>query len=123
MNAPWHDILHAAKKRDASFKRVRVIDVPMTDYVCFECSQFKLNISFGEEVLYISKESFDALDISLTSDVCIFDNSAYKLNYTSKGEFLGFQEIEFSSALISDSIRLLEHACPLDEFLKGIKNK
>ncbi len=125
INNRWHKIITAAKKRGAVIKRVHVVELPLSDYLKYEIQHYKLNCDKGEEIFIILKDEFENLKSKINYDFWMFDDEiVLKINYDSKGRFLGFDEIKNDIHCFKElKNNLLHKAIKLKEFIKNIKQQ
>ena len=112
----WINIIKKARRRKAIMQRVRVINLPLTDYLKFEIKAYQFNIASGENIYFIYQEEFDKLNSEINYDFWLFDDKiVLKMNYNNKGKFIGFVKIK------SDMNRYINLKDKLLSMAKSIK--
>lgn len=116
---PWVDDVRSAVQAGRQFRRVRLFQDPLTDYLRFELWMCQFNIEAGEQMTYLPVAEADRLNLP-NYDYWLFDNERLALMYfTNDGVPQGAQ-IVTDSAIVDCHQRWLnqaaEHAIPYREF-------
>lgn len=99
---------HAAAGRP--FRRVRVMDEPLTDYNRFMIYTGLRNVAVGEDIRYLSREAANVLGLP-DHDFWVFDSERLaELRFTDDGRFIG-------QDLITDPDTVARHE---DWILRGL---
>lgn len=78
---------HAAAGRP--FRRVRVMDEPLTEYNRFMIYTGSRNVAVGEDIRYLSRATADALELP-DHDFWVYDSKRLaELRFTDSGRFIG----------------------------------
>ena len=92
-NAYWHDLIIKANNKSARFKRVRLIEEPLSIYTKFEIAWGYLdNIPVGEHVYIISPAQIEKMaeKVPALIDYWLFDETiCIIMHYDLIGRFLG----------------------------------
>jgi hypothetical protein len=122
----WLQKLKRAKDSRMSIQRVRVVQLPISDYIRYEMDFWKHSIRSGEEITFIESEKYKELTKGSglePMDFWMFDDRILVLfHYDRKG---GFAREELVSD--DDIVRkykefkkvLLKIAIPMEEFIKA----
>lgn len=99
-NSEWVNIVSKSLKRNALFKRVRVIPVAKNDYFHFELKwAYTVNIKAGEQIRCLDNLAMNSLShqVPILKDFWLFDNKECLLmEYDLNGEFLGVNKLKNS---------------------------
>jgi len=93
--AEWCEIVQSAKARNCAFERVRVIDLPISDYIKFECQwAYNYTIPAGENITVIEnseelKEFLQSTNLTILDFWLFSDNECYFMLYDLFGKFIG----------------------------------
>jgi hypothetical protein len=88
--AEWHATLDAGRARGAVFRRVHVVERPLSEYLRWEVEQYKLNAQHGEKIRLVEAKSAD----DVPTDFWLFDRGhAFDMQYDEDGRFLGAVEV------------------------------
>lgn len=85
---PWLDSIRRAVAQGKSVARVRVLTLPLTDYLRFEMSVAQLNAAAGEDIRVIDAESAERLRLG-DRDFWIFDDDTVALMHFGTRGFEG----------------------------------
>lgn len=82
------------------FRRVRVMDDPLTDYNRFMIYTGSRNVAVGEDIRYLSRAAANALDLP-DHDFWVFDSARLaELRFTDDGRFIG-QDLITDPAIVA----------------------
>jgi hypothetical protein len=119
-NKEWHDLIAAALSRGAAFKRVRMIESPLTLYTKYEIAWgYFDNISAGEDIRVVDKK--DTRDfaeyVPALLDYWLFDEKTCVLmSYDLEGRYLGAHLLP--ERYLDNYIKLKNHAMSVGRRLK-----
>ncbi len=86
----WHATLDAGRARGAVFRRVHVVERPLSDYLRWEVEQYKLNARHGEKIRLVEANSTH----DVPTDFWLFDRRhAFDMRYDEGGRFQGVIEV------------------------------
>ena len=116
------------KKRNIKFRRVHIIELPLTIYMKLEIESYKISIEFGEEIFFILKEQADRINKSVKfQDFLMFDDSVVVThNYNKAGEWQYSElidDVDVIKNYVNLKEKLLSQALPMDQFLQKHVNK
>lgn len=117
------------QQRNVHFQRVHVVELPLSDYMQFEILSYEVSIELGEEISFISKESYEQVDKEAsTEDFLLFDDRmVIQHRYDAGGNWQGSELVLDENKLekyLTLKNRLLSKALPMRDFLAGtLKNK
>jgi hypothetical protein len=100
----WLDDWLADRRADAeagkTFRRVRVVSVPPTDYARFGLAYSAFNNDAGEDIRYLARPDADELGLP-TFDYWMFDSrTVAKMHFDDEDKFLGFEMLEDPAAVV-----------------------
>lgn len=106
---PWlHDVLLATSS-GRQYRRVRIYDEPLTEYLRFELWTCQYNVEAGEDIRYLPTETATSLHLP-GYDYWLFDDELLALMYfTEAGEPLGAQLVD-DAAVVATHRRWFEVA-------------
>lgn len=111
------------RERGIAFRRVHIVDLPLTEYLKFEIESYRVSTELGEEISFALKDevSKSALPAPLI-DFLLFDDARLILhNYNASGEWNG-AEVLTNGKEVSPYVALkgllLDVAIPMEEFLR-----
>lgn len=100
-----------------TYRRVRVVSVPLSDYSRFGLTFSKFNNEAGEDIRYLSRE--DAHNLP-TFDYWLFDSrTVAKMHFGDQDNLLGFELIEDPATVVELNYwrdAAWHHAVTRDEF-------
>jgi hypothetical protein len=89
----WLDTVRVLTRRGPRVERVRVIDVPPSDYLRFELAVTPHNLAAGEDIRYLDRARSVELDLP-EQDYWLFDSAALLLvNFNGNDVFQGFEPV------------------------------
>jgi hypothetical protein len=96
----WLDEVRTAARQGRTYKRVRVVDVPLSDYSRFSLWLATYNNEAGEDIRYLARP--DAVRLALpTFDYWMFDSrTVAKMHFDDDDTLLGFELIEDPTAVV-----------------------
>jgi hypothetical protein len=115
----WLDEVRTAASQGRTFKRVRVVDVPLSDYTRFSMWLATYNNEAGEDIRYLARPDADKLGLP-TFDYWMFDSrTVAKMHFDDEDTLLGFELIE-DPAIVVDMNHARDaawhHAVTRDDF-------
>lgn len=123
---PWLARISATTLAGKQWRRVRVVDDPLTDYerYQFASGSYLESQTAGDEVLVVDRTVAEPWLHGVPGDFWLFDRGhrtqrAVALDYTAEGAFAGFRELdgdELADALTAQD-ELTQRAVSLAEFL------
>ncbi len=121
----WLENLNKTKERRVKMQRVRVVPLPLSDYVKYEIDFWKHSTQNGEEILFLEEKEYERLIQSLNfkpKDFWMFDDRVLIIfHYDKTGNFVR-EELVTDEIIIKHHIdlkhKLLQHAIPMKEFLR-----
>lgn len=85
----WTEIATRQAAAGRPIRRVRVMDHPLTDYNRYMIYTGRLNVRFGEDIRYLSRERANSLDLP-DHDFWVFDSRCVvDLRFTADGRVVG----------------------------------
>lgn len=119
-NKEWHDMIIDASSRGAIYKRVRIIELPLTLYTKYEIAWgYFDNIQAGEDIRVISKEDTKGFAeyVPAILDYWLFDEKTCVIMfYDQEGRFLGAFVVP--DKYLDGYIKLKNHALSVAKRLK-----
>lgn len=118
----WTSIIENAKKRGAKMQRVHIIKFPLSDYLKYEIEYYKINMKAGEDICFVLDKEYQKIKNKINHDFWLFDDKiALKINYDTKGKYLGFEEIKKeTSKYINLKNKLLSIVTPIGKLQNEI---
>jgi hypothetical protein len=96
--AGWLERVAAARDAGRRMRRVHVITEPLSDYLRFEITGYRLNVDAGEDVRILPRRASGALTLP-DHDFWLFDNQhVVGMDYDGDGAFLGAELVDDSGA-------------------------
>lgn len=96
----WLDGVRTAASQGRTFKRVRVVDVPLSDYSRFSLWVAKYNNEAGEDIRYLARPDADKLGLP-TFDYWMFDSrTVAMMHFGDEDVLLGFELIEDPAVVV-----------------------
>ena len=87
--AGWLERVAAARDAGRRMQRVHVVTEPLSDYLRFEITGYRLNVEAGEDVRILPRRTTDGLDLP-DHDFWLFDDrQVVRMRYDGNGAFLG----------------------------------
>jgi len=115
------------KKKNIKFRRVHIVELPLSFYLRFELESYKISIELGEEIYLIPKEEAEKLKRSVEfQDFLMFDNKIVYLHYFDipTGEWKYTELIDDPKEIkgyIQLKEQLLKKSLLVDQFLEKYK--
>lgn len=114
------------KEKNIKFRRVHIVELPLSFYIRFELESYKISIELGEEIYLISKEESEKLKRSVEfQDFLMFDNKrVYLLYFDSMSEWKYAELIDDPKEIkgyIHLKEQLLKKSLLMDQFLQKYK--
>ena len=107
-NESWTKLISESVTKGIEFKRVRLLNEPISDYVKFEISWcYKINIAAGDSVSAIFSKITPDFDtkVPILKDYWIFDDEdCYLMEYDLLGQFLGVNKVPHQA--VDDYVKL-----------------
>ncbi len=124
--------LNKTKKRGVKMQRVRIVPLPISEYIKYEIDFWKHSIQKGEEILFLEENEYENLIKNLNfepRDFWMFDDKVLIMfYYDGKGDFLR-EEVIQNDKIIKQykdlKEKLLKKSIPMKQFLgkySAIKN-
>ena len=96
----WLEEVRTATSRGRTYKRVRVVDVPLSDYARFSLWLATYNNEAGEDIRYLARPDADRLGLP-TFDYWMFDSrTVAKMLFDDQDTLLGFELIEDPAVVV-----------------------
>lgn len=112
------------ERRGIRFRRVHVVELPLTPYLHFEIESYKISTELGEQIFFVLKEVADRLRMPVKlQDFLLFDDKKVMIQYhdEDKGRWL-YSELIDDAREVADYVlvkeQLLSKAIPMGEFLE-----
>lgn len=121
----WLQNLKETKERGVKMQRVRIVSLPLSDYIRYEMDFWEHSIQNGEEILFLENEQYENIMQNLDfkpKDFWTFDDNVLIIfHYDETGDFV--KEESISNKLITKKYielkrKLLKYAISMNEFLK-----
>ncbi len=120
----WFTFLEETKKRGVIIQRVRIVALPVSDYVKYEIDVWNHSKRYGETVFFLELKSYKELTKQVDfkpKDFWMFDNKTLVIfHYNNNGEFLREERIKDRKIIrkYRDLKReLLKNSIPKKQFL------
>ncbi|MBI2452082.1 hypothetical protein HYV50_03315 [Candidatus Pacearchaeota archaeon] len=85
----WHEFITRKMSQGVIMERIRLVNLPLTDYTKCEIMVYLENIKHGEDIRIITEKEFNSFDIEQKDFWLTDDKIVIKMNYNLKGEYLG----------------------------------
>ena len=125
----WLKNLKKTSQRGVKIQRVRVVPLPLSDYIRYEIDFWKNSVKCGEEILSLKSKDYGKIIKNLDftpKDFWMFDDKALIIFlYDSRGDFVREESIPNKATIkryAELKRKLLERAVQMDKFLKGRHN-
>lgn len=122
----WLEGLNKTKERGVKMQRVRIVSLPFSDYIKYEIDFWKHSTKQGENILFLEAKRYEHIKQKFNfepKDFWIFDDKILIIfHYDEKGDFVKEKLIpdkETIKKYVELKRELLDHAIPMDEFLKS----
>lgn len=96
----WLKMVHAATAEGRRFARVRVVDVPLSDYNAFSLAVSARNNDAGEDIRYLKRDQADGLPVH---DYWLFDSRTLLIMHFDQDDRFTHGEV------IDDPAVIVEH--------------
>jgi len=112
------------KERDIKYRRLHLVDIPISGYLHYEIESYIIGAEFGEEIFLLTTKEASALNLSAPLvDTIIFDNEiVYVQHFEVSTGLWKFTEIIENAKEVAKHVEvkdtLLQNAMPLDDFLR-----
>jgi hypothetical protein len=126
---PWLARIATTTARGKAWRRLRVLDDPLTEYQHYQLTSgsYQESQACGDETLLVTRGQHEEWMRGI-GDFWLFDHGesterAVAMTYTASGEFMGFSEIADQELLqVVDHVArvAVEYAVPLAEYLAGM---
>ncbi|MGH7883261.1 MAG: DUF6879 family protein [Candidatus Dormibacteraceae bacterium] len=121
--ADWYTQVAESTKAGKTRSRVRIVDLPLTDYTRFEFEIYKDNIKAGEKINILDRHDHPELT-ELNEDFWLFDTetdhpTAVLIHYDDEGHYLDYwqtQNIPIIEECKSQRDRALAASVPFEEY-------
>ncbi|MFL1381433.1 MULTISPECIES: DUF6879 family protein [unclassified Nocardiopsis] len=118
---PWSERVRSARDRGALFRRVHVVDEPLTEYLVFELTcAYPSNIRAGEEIGVLPREIAKELHIP-DEDYWLFDDDRTGVMVYGDDGALRHVEVTTDPVLVGEHVRrreaVLAQATPLQQYM------
>lgn len=117
------DAVRAARRREATWRRVHVVREPLSDYLRFELTwEYGPNAAAGEQVGIVALQAAQRWpgDVPMT-DFWLFDSSVlFELRYDGGDRWLGIEEVTDPGQIVAacrSRDAALHHAQPWQDYL------
>lgn len=121
----WFHLLEKTKKRQVTMQRVRIITLPLSEYLKYEVDVWKQSAKKGEQIFFLESKLYQELIKQLQlkpKDFWLFDNNRVILfHYNKKGNFLKEELVQNKKTIKQyENFKeiLLERSLPLKKFVK-----
>jgi len=92
--AGWLERVAAARDVGRRMQRVHVVTEPLSDYLRFEITGYRLNVEAGEDVRILPRHRTAGLELP-DHDFWLFDDrQVVRMHYDGEGAFLGAELVE-----------------------------
>ncbi len=92
--AGWLERVAAARDAGRRMQRVHVVSEPLSDYLRFEITGYRLNVDAGEDVRILPRQATAGLDLP-DHDFWLFDGQQVVcMRYDGDGMFLGAEQVD-----------------------------
>jgi hypothetical protein len=120
---PWSERVRSARDRGALFRRVHVVDEPLTEYLVFELTcAYPSNIRAGEEIGILPREIAKELEIP-DEDYWLFDDDRTGIMVYGDDGALRHVEVTTDPVIVGEHVRrreaVLAQATPLQRYMEG----
>ena len=121
----WFKFLEETKKRGVTMQRVRIVPLPLSDYMKYEIDVWKHSTKHGEQFLFLESDSYKELVKQFNfkpKDFWMFDDKILIIfHYDQRGDFLREEPIQDKQIIKQYADlkkKLLEKAIPMKQFLE-----
>lgn len=121
----WLQNLKSTKERGVKIQRVRIVPLPLSDYIKYEIDFWKHSAKNGEAILFLESKDYENIIKSMAfepKDFWMFDDEVLIIfHYDKTGDFVKEEQIPNKDVIkkhIELKKKLLNHAIPMNEFLK-----
>ncbi len=121
----WLGNLNKTKERGVKMQRVRVVPLPLSDYIKYEIYFWKHSMQNGEEILFLEEKEYDRLIQPLNfkpKDFWMFDDKVLIIfHYDKTGDFVmeeSITDMQTTNEHLELKQKLLQSAIPMEEFLE-----
>jgi len=120
----WFKKLSSTKNRGLIIKRVRIVKLPLSDYLKYEIDFWQKSIKYGEQILFLKQNDYQKIITSIKfepEDFWMFDDKKLIIfHYNISGEWIGEEVI--SEQNIIDKYKnvkqeLIRHSVLMQKFL------
>jgi hypothetical protein len=123
---PWLARIARTSMEGKDWRRVRIVDDPLTDYQRYQMASYRESQATGEGV-FIARRGDVPAPPTQVGDFWLFDagtpeEHAVLMRYDEDGHWLGADDVRNPAAvaaLVAESAAVIEHAVPLNVFLAG----
>jgi len=96
---PWLDKVRDAAAAGRTYRRVRVVSVPLTEYARYSLWVSRLNVDAGEEIRYLARDQAPAGLVGF--DYWLFDSrTAARMHFDDDDILLGFELVADPAAVV-----------------------
>jgi hypothetical protein len=125
-NDSWFNRLRNTKEKGISMQRVRIVPLPILDYIKYEMEFWKISRECGEVFLFLEESKYDQIKEGLNfnpEDFWMFDDKNLVIFHYDETENLVSEEVVEDENIINDYValekELVKEAIPMKEFLKN----
>ena len=109
----WWDFLATLHARGVATERVRLVREPQNVYTRHELLVHKESVAHGDDIRVLAEGRLTP-EVDTLGDFWLIDNAlVLKMNYTTTGEYLGFEEVVDTAPYISAKEYLLARSTAL----------
>jgi hypothetical protein len=116
----WCELMRMHARHGRTFRRVRVVSRPFSDYTRFSMAVARHSIPAGDQIHYLDRKEAKRLDLP-RSDWWLFDDERLALLHLNEQDVLHGAEIITDPEVVERHRRWAEvawlHAIPLEEFV------
>jgi hypothetical protein len=123
-NDDWFKRLKETKSKDISMKRVRIVPLPISDYIKYEIDFWKISTKYGEQILFLSLKDYEKMKSSLDffpEDFWMFDNNKLIIFHYEEGDLkkeILIEDKELIQKYLSFKKELIKASIPMKRFLE-----
>lgn len=97
---PWLHMVREATAEGRQLARVRVVDLPMSDWNRYSYALAQHNIAAGEDIRYLARDQAPAIKLP-DYDYWLFDSSKLvRMRFDDSDRFIGGENIEDPSEIV-----------------------
>ena len=113
----WHDFIRSKTSSGVEMRWVRLVVIPINFYTKLSLHIYRKRLEFGIDIMVITQENFDKLNIKVNDFYLIDDENVLLMNYDDKKDFLGVTlDNKSLKKYLGYKKLLLENSVPVGEF-------